>query len=192
MKKDKKLLNMCISKGNKTGNDHHNNAVTPPIKYPITHSITHPKTHTITALHLAVAKGNEHAISTLIELGADTKAVTTTGQLPVDMAKSDAIRSLVHAKIAEKLLEVANSKCDEEEKKGQEGQEKKKEEEEEIEDVLDAALEAADADAKIGEATITANGAVDAVEVEKKEEEAPPSSDSKKRSRSEMSKSKSK
>jgi ankyrin repeat protein len=69
LKKEKSLLNMRITKGNKS------------------------------ALHLAVLKGNEHAITALIDMGADTKATTSSGQLAVDLAKS----SLVRAKVAEAI-----------------------------------------------------------------------------------------
>lgn len=66
-KKSKALLNMRITKGNKS------------------------------ALHLAAAKGNVTAVTTLLELGADHLAKTTGGQTPADLAKTPEIKALLTA-----------------------------------------------------------------------------------------------
>lgn len=65
VKKNKSLLNMRITKGNKS------------------------------ALHLAVAKGNIAAVTALLEIGADILAKTTSGQSPMDLAKSPEMKALL-------------------------------------------------------------------------------------------------
>ena len=47
------------------------------------------------ALHLAVAKGNIAAVTTLLEIGADILAKTTSGQSPMDLAKSPEMKALL-------------------------------------------------------------------------------------------------
>lgn len=49
------------------------------------------------ALHLAVAKDKVEVVSTLIHLGADLNAKTGGGQLPMTLAKSDAMRAVLTA-----------------------------------------------------------------------------------------------
>jgi len=49
------------------------------------------------ALHLAVAKDKVEVVSTLIHLGADLNAKTSGGQLPMALAKSDAMRAVLTA-----------------------------------------------------------------------------------------------
>lgn len=67
IKKDKSLLSQRVTKGNKS------------------------------ALHLAIAKDKVEVVSTLIRLGADLNAKTGSGQLPMTLAKSDAMRSVLTA-----------------------------------------------------------------------------------------------
>ena len=67
IKKDKSLLSQRVTKGNKS------------------------------ALHLAIAKDKVEVVSTLIRLGADLNAKTGSGQLPMTLAKSDAMRLVLTA-----------------------------------------------------------------------------------------------
>lgn len=78
IKANKSLLHQRISKGNKS------------------------------ALHLAAIKGNESVILTLIELGADVNATTSSGQTYLDLIKSEDLKS----EITKKVVEMRSAKSD--------------------------------------------------------------------------------
>jgi len=84
VKKDKSLLNQRVTKGNKS------------------------------ALHLSVAKNKVEVASILIELGADCNAKTSSGQLPIALAKTEEMRTVL--KNAVELLQAkSDDKSDDEE-----------------------------------------------------------------------------
>ena len=82
-KKNKGLLNMRISKGNKS------------------------------ALHLAAAKGNLAVVTTLLELGADMTAKTTSGQSAADLAKTPQVKALLTNYTVQKKTKSGEDSADE-------------------------------------------------------------------------------
>ena len=78
IKANKSLMNQRISKGNKS------------------------------ALHLAAIKGNEKVILTLIELGADVNATTSSGQTYLELIKSEELKN----EIVRKIEEINNKKLE--------------------------------------------------------------------------------
>lgn len=92
VKKNKGLLNQRITKGNKS------------------------------ALHLAASKGSVPNVTTLLELGADMTAKTTSGQTAAELSKTPEVKALFTSFTAQKVGDMDDACSEDSEESGDEGE----------------------------------------------------------------------